>query len=281
MSAASTTWLDELRECPKRIFVDIDPGITQFKMPPSPTPSCPGYASPYDFHFHFTCGQRIGKPDCPIPTRSLRWRPCRPPLALDLISPLFTPDAKRFTTVMNWAAYAVVEYHGVSYGQKNVELLKFLDLPRRVGDVFEIALGGPNAPAQKLRDAGWTVSEALAATSTVDAYLDYIGRSRGEFSVAKEVYVQTRSGWFSDRTVAYLASGKPAIVQDTGFTETLPCGEGLFSFQTADDVVNAIEQIQSNYERHCRAARQIALEHFDSDKVLRALLQACDAPVPR
>ena len=281
MCSSSTTWVEELRECPTRIFVDIDPGFTQFKMSPTPSASCPGYASPHDFDFHFTFGERIGQRDCPIPTHGLRWRPCRQPLALDLISPRFTPEAKRFTTVMSWTAYGGIEYQGVSYGQKNVELLKFLDLPRRTGDVFEIALGGVDAPAQRLRDAGWTISEALAATLSVDAYLDYIGRSRGEFSVAKEAYVKTCCGWFSDRTAAYLASGKPAIVQDTGFTRTLPCGEGLFAFQTAEDVANAVERIGEDYERQCRAARQIALKYFDSDKVLRTLLRTCDAPVPR
>ncbi|HVM60598.1 MAG TPA: hypothetical protein VMV72_06990 [Verrucomicrobiae bacterium] len=281
MSSASTTWLDELRECPTRIFIDIDPGFTQFRMPPTPTPSCPGYASPYDFNFHFTFGERIGKPDCPIPTRGLRWHPCRQPLALDLISPRFTPEAKRFTTVMSWTAYGSAEYEGVSYGQKNVELLKFIDLPRRAGEVFEIALGGANAPAQMLRDNGWTTVEALAATLIVGAYLDYIGQSRGEFSVAKEAYVKTRCGWFSDRTAAYLASGKPVIVQDTGFADALPCGEGLFAFQTADDVINAIEHIHGDYARHCHAARQLAGEHFDSDRVLGRILQTCGVPVPR
>ena len=281
MSSSSTTWLDELRECPTRIFVDIDPGFTQFKMSPTPTPSCPGYASPHDFNFHFTFGARIGQPDCPIPTHGLRWHPSRQPFALDLISPRFTPEAGRLTTVMSWTAYGSVEYQGVSYGQKNVELLKYLDLPRRAGQVFEIALGGVDAPAQILRDAGWIVSEALAATLSVETYLDYIGRSRGEFSVAKEAYVKTRCGWFSDRTVAYLASGKPAIVQDTGFTETLPSGEGLFAFRTVDDVVTAADQIAIDYERHCRAARQIAQEYFDSDKILRAMLQTCGVPIPR
>jgi glycosyltransferase involved in cell wall biosynthesis len=116
---------------------------------------------------------------------------------------------------------------------------------------------------------------------SVEAYLDYIGRSRGECSVAKEAYVKTRCGWFSDRTVAYLASGKPAIVQDTGFSDVLPCGEGLFAFQTADDVVNAVETIGTDYERHCRAARRIAREYFDSDKVLRTMLQTCGLPIPR
>jgi hypothetical protein len=280
-SVSSTTWLDELRECHTRIFVDIDPGFTQFKMSPTPNASCPGYASPYDFNFHFTYGERIGQPDCPIPTHGLRWQPIRQPLARELIQPQFTPQAKRFTTVMSWTAYGSVEYRGVTYGQKNLEMLKFLDLPRRAGKVFEIALGGVGAPASQLQDAGWVVTEALAATGSVDTYLSYIGSSRGEFSVAKDGYVKTRCGWFSDRTVAYLASGKPVIVQDTGFREVLPCGEGLFAFQTADDVMDAMEEVGRDYQRHCRAARRIAEEYFDSHKVLTAMLTACDVPVPR
>jgi len=281
VSVSSTTWLEELRECQKRIFIDIDPGFTQFKMSPTPNISCPGYASPYDFNFHFTFGERIGQPDCPIPTRGLRWHPIRQPLARELIEPRFTPQAKRFTTVMSWTAYGSVEYQGVTYGQKNVEMLKFLDLPRRSGEVFEIALGGVGAPAQQLQDAGWIITEALAATLSVDAYLDYIGNSRGEFSVAKDGYVKTRCGWFSDRTVGYLASGKPVIVQDTGFSEFLPCGEGLFAFQTAEDVAGAINEIGKDYDRQCRAARQIAEEYFDSQKVLTAMLKTCDVPIPR
>ena len=281
VSVSSTTWLDELRECNTRIFVDIDPGFTQFKMSPTPNASCPGYASPYDFNFHFTFGERIGQPDCPVPTHGLRWQPTRQPLAKELIQPRFTPQARRFTTVMSWTAYGSVEYRGVTYGQKNLEMLKFLDLPRRTGEVFEIALGGVGAPAPQLQDAGWVITEALAATGSVDAYLGYIGNSRGEFSVAKDGYVRTRCGWFSDRTVAYLASGKPVIVQDTGFREVLPCGEGLFAFQTADDVVAAMEEIGRDYGRHCRAARRIAEDYFDSHKVLTAMLTACDVPVPR
>ena len=281
VSVSSTTWLEELRECRTRIFIDIDPGFTQFKMSPIPNISCPGYASPYDFNFHFTFGERIGQADCPIPTRGLRWHPIRQPLACELIQPRFTPQAKRFTTVMSWTAYGSVEYQGVTYGQKNLEMLKFLDLPRHSGEVFEIALGGVGAPAQQLQDAGWIITEALVATLSVGAYLDYIGNSRGEFSVAKDGYVKTRCGWFSDRTVAYLASGKPVIVQDTGFSEFLPCGEGLFAFQTVDDVAGAINGIEGDYERQCRAARQIVEDYFDSQKVLTAMLKACDAPVPR
>jgi hypothetical protein len=281
LCASSTTWLEELRGCRARVFVDIDPGFTQFKMSPAPNTSCAGYASPYDFNFHFTFGERIGKPDCPIPTRGLHWRPIRQPLSRELVQPQYTPEAKHFTTVMSWAAYGSTNYEGVTYGQKNAEMLKFIDLPQCAGKVFEIALGGVGAPAGQLEAAGWIITEALAATRSVDAYLGYLGNSRGEFSVAKDGYVKTRCGWFSDRTVAYLASGKPVIVQDTGFSEYLPCGEGLFSFRTADDVAHAVEEIRKNYERNCLTARQIAEEYFDSGKVLRSMLQACDLPLPR
>ncbi len=272
ISWGATTWLEEFRECRARIFLDADPGFTQFKLS---SKSVPGYASPLDFNFHATFGERIGKPDCPIPTHGLNWLPTRPPVALDLVQPRFTPEAKFFTTVMSWTAYGNVEYRGETYGQKDVELLKLLDLPKRVGRRFEIALAGPDAPAERLRTAGWEVTAALPATRDVEAYLDYLGRSRGEFGVAKNTYVKTRSGWFSDRTTHYLALGKPAIVQDTGFSEYLPCGEGLFAFRNADEVIRAVETIDRDYQRHCRAARRIAEEHFAAEKVIGRLLNAC------
>jgi hypothetical protein len=151
--------------------------------------------------------------------------------------------------------------------------MKLVDLPKRTGPILELALVGENLPAEELRAAGWHINDALQVTLTVESYLDFIGRSRGEFSVAKEAYVKTRCGWFSDRTAAYLASGKPAIVQDTGFSSSLPCGEGLFAFTHADGAATAVEAINSDYVRHCRAARQIAEEYFDAKKVLARMLQ--------
>lgn len=275
-SRAGATWLEPFRECKTRIYVDVDPGFTQFRLAPK---SCSGYASPQDFTHQFTIGERIGAPDCPIPTRGLRWRPTRHPVSLQLLRPRFRPDAKYFTTILSWTAYGAVQHAGHSYGQKDVELLKLLDLPQRAGRLFEIALAGSHAPAELLRQHGWIVTPALAATRDLAAYIQYIGRSRGEFSVAKEGYVKTRCGWFSDRSAAYLASGKPVIVQDTGFSESLPCGEGLFAFKGVEDVLTALEAIRSDYARHCKAARAIAEQYFDSRKVLGALLRACDLPV--
>lgn len=275
ISAAATTWLPEFAECRTRVFLDLDPGFTQFGMPPTPTPSCAGYASPYDFQHHFTFGERIGQPDCPIPTRGLRWRPFRPPIVLDLLPVRFTPAARDFTTIMSWSPRKVVVFNGETYGQKDIEFRRVLQLPRRVGPVFEIALAGSTAPRTEIAAAGWRLADPLRVTATVDTYREYLAQSRGEFSVAVNLEVKTRSGWFSDRTAAYLATGKPAIVQDTGFSESLPCGEGLFAFRSEDDVAEALAAINRDYPLHCRAARRIAEEYFDSDKVLGALLREC------
>ena len=147
--------------------------------------------------------------------------------------------------------------------------------------MFEIALAGPNAPREQIAAAGWRIADPLEVTATPWTYLEYIAQSRGEFSVAVNLEVKARSGWFSDRTAVYLASGKPAIVQDTGFSEIIPCGEGLFTFKHVEEVIGAVEAIERDYPRHCNAARRIAEEYFDSDKVLGALLGQCGLPVPK
>jgi hypothetical protein len=278
LSVSNTTWLDEFHECAVRIFLDGDPGFTQFRTHSTPSPSCDGYASPHDFQHHFSCGERIGQPDCPIPTRGLNWRPTRPPVVLSMLPVRFRPDAVDFTTTMSWTAYGNVEYDGAVYGQKDAEMLKFLDLPKRAGSIFEIALGGPDSAGALLRDHGWKIVSALETTRDVGPYLDYLGRSRGEFSVAKSGYVKSRCGMVYERTTKYLAMGKPAIVQDTGFSESIPCGEGLFAFRTADDVAAAVEAIAKDYPGHCQAARCIAEEYFDAGKLVGAMLRECGLP---
>jgi hypothetical protein len=274
LSRSNVTWLEQFRECPRRVFVDTDPGFTQFRLPEKPTPSIPGWASACDFTHHFTYGERIGQPDCPIPTHGLNWQPTRPPVALDLMTEKFTPDATHFTTVMTWSHREPIQYRGESYGQKDIEFRRVMELPRRVGPVLEIALAGHSAPRAEIEAAGWRLTDPLAVTGTVDDYRTYIAQSRGEFSVAVNLEVKTRSGWFSDRSAAYLAAGKPVVAQDTGFSEILPCGEGLFAFSTMEEAAAAIETIQRNYRRHCRAARRIAQECFDARKVLGNILEA-------
>lgn len=262
----TVTWLDVFAECRRRIFIDTDPGFTQFGMSPDVRSSA-AYASPMDFHEHYSFGTRIGRPDCPIPTHGLTWLPLRPPVSLDLVSVRSTPDAECFTTVMAWSPRKPIVYNGVEYGMKDIEFWRIADLPMRARGCLEIALGGP-APYEAIRAAGWRLAPAAEVTATPWSYLDYIGRSRGEFSVAVNLEVKTQSGWFSDRTAAYLASGKPAVVQDTGFSEDLPCGEGLFAFRTVDDAAAALEEIERDYARHCRAARRIAEEHLDARRLI-------------
>ncbi len=276
LSLWEATWLDEFAECKKRVFVDTDPGFTQFNMAPSRIPASEGYASAYDFHYHFTYGSRIGMDDCPIPTHGLNWLATRPPIALELLPPVFAPEAKYFTTVMGWNARKPIIYNGVEYGQKDIEFMRVVELPQIIGDVFEIALGGNNAPRNEIAKAGWHIADPREVTKTPWTYRDYIAQSRGEFSVAVNLEVKTRSGWFSDRTAAYLASGKPVVVQDTGFSDFLPTEEGLFAFQNVDDITDAITELEKDYKRQCEAARRIAEEYFDSDHVLGALLNECE-----
>jgi hypothetical protein len=273
ISLWTVTWLPEFMECKRRIFIDLDPGFTQFAMLPTPSRSTQWYASPLDYHVRFSYGTRLGKPDCPIPTHGLSWLPTRPPVALELLPPRFTPGARFFTTVMSWSARKPIVYEGVEYGQKDVEFWRIADLPKKVGPLFEIALAGDSAPRERIAAAGWRIADPREVTATIWTYRDYIAQSRGEFSVAVNLEVKSRSGWFSDRTAAYLASGKPAIVQDTGFSESLPCGEGLLAFRTPDEAAAAVAAVNRDYERHCKAARRIAEEFFDSDKVLGGLLE--------
>lgn len=266
----TVTWLDEFEQCRRRIFIDTDPGFTQFGMSPTVRASL-AYASPVDFHEHYTYGVRIGKQDCSIPTHGIAWQPLRPPVALELLPVGFTPQARCYTTVMSWASRAPVAYGGVEYGLKDVEFWRIASLPSRVATCLEIALGG-SAPYDDIAAAGWGLADAGAVTATPWTYREYIARSRGEFSVAVNLEVKSRSGWFSDRTAAYLASGKPAVVQDTGFSEDLPCGEGLFAFSTMDEAASALEAIERDYRRHCVAARRIAEEYLDARRVLARVL---------
>jgi hypothetical protein len=268
----TVTWLEEFAECRRRIFVDTDPGFTQFGMSPEVRASL-AFASPMDFHEHYSYGTRIGQPDCPIPTHGIDWKPARPPVALDLLPFQFTPDAACFTTVMAWAPRKPIVYNGVEYGLKDVEFWRIAELPSRVSACLEIALGG-SAPYDAIAAAGWRIADAAAVTATPWTYRDYIAQSRGEFSVAVNLEVKTRSGWFSDRTAAYLATGKPVVVQDTGFSEDLPCGEGLFAFRTLDEAIQAIEEIGRNYRHHCQAARRVAEQHLDARLVIGRIIGA-------
>jgi hypothetical protein len=262
-----------LRRPKRRLYVDLDPGFTQFWDEDA--------TSGFEFggHEHYvTVGTNIGASGCPIPTGGLTWRAVLPPVLLDEWPARPPPDPTgRFTTVATWRSpYGPVEHDGRRYGLKHHEFRKFIELPAHAaGAEFEVALGiypGDAEDLARLQASGWTVREPRATVPDPVSFRRYVQDSAAEFSVAQGVYVETDSGWFSDRTAAYLATGRPALVQDTGFTRRLPAGEGLLPFRTLDEAVAGVKRIASDYEHHCRAARAIAEEHFDSDRILGDLL---------
>jgi hypothetical protein len=257
----------------RKAYVDIDPGFTQFWHES-------GDLRVGSHDFYFTIGHNIGRPDCPIPTGGIPWRPVVQPVVLEHwpAAGADVTEPGRFTTVASWrGAYGPVQHGGRTYGVKAHEFRKFAGLPglaERAGAadaLFEIALAihpGDAKDLAMLHEHGWRTVDPAAAAATPEAFRRYVQSSGAEFSVAQGIYVDTNSGWFSDRTVRYLASGKPALVQDTGFGGYLPAGEGLVPFRTPEEAAAGADRILRDYGGHVDAARSIAEEHFDSDKVL-------------
>jgi hypothetical protein len=257
---------------PRRIYIDLDPAYTQFwHAAGNPGPRLGGH------HFYYTVGENIGRPDCSIPTGGIPWRPIRQPLTLEHWPACAPGDTRPFSTIASWRGpYGPAEHAGNTYGLKAHEFRKFIDLPRRVERRFEIALDIDPADERDLvalRGHGWNVIDPGVVASGPLAFREYVQASGAEFSVAQGVYVETQSGWFSDRTVRYLASGRPALVQDTGFSRNYPVGEGLVAFRTMEEAIEGAERIARDYEEHGRAARAIAEAHFDSDRVLGRLIE--------
>jgi hypothetical protein len=247
-----------LAATPSRVFLDIDPGFGQMWREL-------GQSDLFAGHDRFvTVGVNVGTADCAVPDCGLDWIPTLPPVTIE--SWPAKPGGRTFTTIATWRGpYDPVEYEGHKYGLRAHEFRKFVDLPRRTAADFEIALAideGDSSDLRRLQAEGWKLVDPAAA-----------GESGAEFTVAKGIYVDTRSGWFSDRSACYLASGKPVVAQDTGFGTKLPSGEGLLAYTSLDEAVAGIEEIMAQPDRHARAAREIAEEHLDSDRVLTELLR--------
>ncbi len=252
----------------RRAYLDMDPGFVQVWQEQY------GVDMNLRGHdVHFTVGLNLGTPRCPLPTCGIDWHTTLPPVVLDE----WTNDAAagaRYTTVADWRGYGAVEWDGRWYGQKAEEFLKLLDLPRRVAAPLEICLAIHPGEADRaaLLDHGWHLSEPREQVSSVDAYRAYICASRGELTAVKNGYAAGHTGWVSDRSVCYLAAGRPVIVQDTGIGEHLPIGNGLLTFETLDEAARAIDTVEADYDHHAAAARELARSHFDSDRVLQRLL---------
>jgi hypothetical protein len=259
---------------PVRVYLDLDPAFAQLWHDE-------GIDMGFDRHTHFaTVGLSIGSPDCTVPTCGRKWIKTVPPVVFEHwpVSRAIETDA--LTTVANWRGYGSVERHGVHYGQKVHSLRNFIELPRLTDMRFALALNihrDEKRDLEALSENGWELLDSATVAGTPDRYGQFLRGSRAEFGIAKSGYVLSRSGWFSDRSACYLASGRPVIAQDTGFSAHLPVGEGLFDFATSADVLAAIEELERDYDRHAGAARALAQEHFDSDAVLSRLLERLGA----
>jgi hypothetical protein len=259
----------------RRVFVDLDPGYTQVWHAQGLDG---GRLEAHDDHL--TVGTRIGTADCPIPSAGIDWRPVRQPVVLD-DWPVTDGDPERLTTVASWRGpLGTIDIDGSPRGGKVHEFRRFAGLPRLVGQRCEVALDidpADEADRRALLAQGWQLVAPEDVARTPDAFRAYVQASGAELSVAQGVYVAGRTGWFSDRTVRYLASGKPALVQDTGLDDCLRTGEGLLPFSTLDEAAAGAAELASDPARHARAARAIAEEHFESSRALSGLLETVGA----
>ena len=258
-------WQEESSYAGTRVFVDGEPGFTQIRMEN-------GASRKDEFDHYFSNGGNIGTAHSDAPTAGKTWHPVFNPVVTSLFPVTVPPSGARFSTVMNWQSHQPCTYRGRTFGQKDIEFARFLDLPRHVPVGMELAVSGMNVPMAEIENAGWKVRDAQAVTLSYDAYHDYIRSCRGEFSVCKNIFVAMNTGWFSDRSAAYLASGRPVVLQDTGFSRHLPVGEGLFAVRNMDEASAALAEIEGNYGSHAKKAREIACEYLDADIVLRKFL---------
>src|SRR5262245_7184514 len=270
------TGAQEIREehlrCPRRIYVESDPFASQVKVAQGQEGMIAALAA-HDAHFTF--GENLGASDCHVPVERFRWQPTRQPVALDLWSSADTQPGRTYTTITTWHNKGKdLCYRGETYyWTKDREFTRFLDLPRRCQADFELAAGVPEDVQRLLHGNGWRQVSSVEVSQDVDRYRSYIQRSRGEFTVARDQYVRPRTGWFSDRSACYLAAGRPVVTQETGFSKFLPTGKGLFGFTSTEDILAAIQQIESDYAGNCRAARDIAAEYFSAERVVGSLME--------
>ena len=261
---------------PVRALVDTDPVFTQVRHLTEA-----GARARAEAHTaFFTFAERWGRPGCTVPDDGLPWQPTRQPVVLDAWPVTPAPPDAPFTTVMQWDSYAERAWAGRTFGMKSASFGPVLDLPARTGAAFRLAVGGPAEARDRLRAAGWGVRDPRPPTRDAETYQRFIRDSLAEFSVAKEGYVATGSGWFSERTAAYLASGRAAVVEDTGFSELLPTGAGLWAFSTPDEAAAAVEAVRQSPVAEGRAGRAIVEAHFDSASVLTSLVERALAPAP-
>jgi hypothetical protein len=263
---------DEHRHTGKLIYIETDPVYEQLRLDNGEV-SSREFLERHDVLF--TYGENLGEPDCPVPLGGFDWKKTRPPVVLEEWDAPADPAARYFTTVASFQNKGKnIAWRGETYQwSKESNFVAFLDLPRRTPQPFQMAMKPENpAIAARVRAAGWNLIDPEETSHDPDGYRAFIQGSRGEFTVAKDIYVRPRSGWFSDRSVCYLAAGRPVVTQDTGFDKFIPTGSGLFAYRTIDDAVEALARINADYAAHSAGARAVAREHFAAPLVLRRLL---------
>lgn len=260
-----------LAEVPVRVYIDTDPAFEQVRQL---TDSFRRQRLAQHNVF-FTLGENIPAGTAAVPDDGVPWQATRQPVVLDRWPVTPGPADGPLTTVMLWDSYAPQEYEGYRFGMKSASFGPYLDLPHRLGtgQRMELAVGGPGVPREELRARGWSVIDPLGPTRDCTTYQRYLQDSKAEFTVAKQGYVASRSGWFSERSAHYLASGRPVITQDTGSGSWLPAGEGLLTYASPEEAQSCIRELDRDYEAHCLAARRLCEEHFDAHKVLPRLLR--------
>lgn len=276
LNISDSAWLRETYRATRVLACyDSDPLYTQAEWIAAdagdrPEGREPGWYRCYDRYF--TMAENMNDPSCGVPRCGVSWITTRQPITLDDWPIAFDARAAAFTTVMSWKTKPTLPViAGRVYGGKDVEFRRFSSLPSRTPSKLEIAVSGV-APRDEMIAAGWGVVDAAERSTTLERYRDYIAASRGEWSVAKEAYAASESGWFSCRSACYLAMGKPVVVEDTGFSRTYPTGEGLLAFRDIDAAAAALASVESDYRRHCEAARDLAERFFRAETVLEKLL---------
>ena len=259
---------------PLRVYLDLDPAFNQLWH------AVEGIDMGFGLHNRFaTVGLELGEPACPVPTCGREWIKTLPPVFLPRWTRAEALETDGFTTVGNWRGYGSIVWGGRRYGQKAHSLRKLLSLPELTSERLAPALAihpGESDDLRSLRRHGWELIDPARVAGSPQRYAAFVRGSKGELGLAKEGYVESRCGWFSDRSASYLASGRPVVAQDTGFSRHLPVGEGLLSFTTAEEAAAALEQVGADYGRHAGAARALAEDALDADRVLANLLDRLD-----
>jgi hypothetical protein len=258
----------------RRVYVETDPVTNQLELANGVAKTRAVLAA---HDLIVTYGENYGAPDCGVPMDGFRYLKTRQPIDLELWPAAFDAGAESYTTIGNWKQQGHdVVWNGETYAwSKHHEFLKFVELPRlRPAQRFELCLNVDDAADRGLlQEHGWQVTSPLALSLDPFGYQEFFRRSRAEWTVAKDQNVRLRSGWFSERDACYLASGKPVIAQSTGFENHLPVGKGLFPFRGMDDVLAAVDAIESDYAGACRAAREVAEESLEATRVCRRFLE--------